>query len=227
MHSVFGGRPVWFDTCQGVADVVAPGYTYNETQAGFTYARGPSNTTLSMLGVNAVGSYADGQAFRVEGNSGTPNMELLLKWVVESTTENLPGIWLRGGGAFGGAVQSRDATCYWFEADSDSFAINLVTSIAGTGALVSGSTTTVAWTVGASAYLRAAAVGNLFLAKAWAATDPEPGWQMRIVDSAVTDTSTRYGFGLNGGASGISDYSGLMQGFWAWSLDAPIGAIAR
>src|SRR5687767_13587893 len=112
-QSRFGGRPIWFDKLTGDSTSLVPqGYTYNATQPGFTHARGPTQITLSMLSASAVGSYADGIALRVD-LVGSPDMEILFRWRVETSTENLPGVWLRGDGTFSGAVQSRDANCYW------------------------------------------------------------------------------------------------------------------
>lgn len=224
--SVFGGRPIWFDSLRGggVDTSVPTGYVYNETNAGFTQNRGLTNLTLDMNNVFTVGSYGDGQAFRVIGVPGARDIEILFLWTVETSNERLPGVWVRGDYNFTGAVQSRDSTCYWLEADSDSSAINLTYSSGGTGVFLTSAA--VSWTLNTDTFMRFAAIGKNFYGKAWSTTAPEPRWQLVFTDTAVAG-GTSFGFGLNGGASGTSDYGGLFKGFWAWNIATPQGAIAR
>lgn len=224
-QSVFGGRPIFYDGLRGVADPMpATAYTYGSTNANFTVARGAAQSTLIMLAVDTNGGYTDGQAIRVNQAAG-PDMELLFLWKVETSNERLPGIWLRGDGTYASPVLSRDASCYWLEIDSWGPNLRLVRSVAGAGTVVISAAS--AWTDNTDTFLRFAGIGNRFYARAWPAANPEPNtWQINTTDTTLT-TGTRFGFGLNGGSSGTSDYSGLFKGFWAWDLNTPLGAVSR
>lgn len=222
--SFFGGRMVWYDRflgngAAGSEVALVPGYTYTETNAGFTAIRGANGMTLSQPAAATAGAYADKQHLRARYLTIGGNMEMLCRYtgVLGATAEQFPIFWLRGNGTVGTApLGSGDADCYYCQQDTlnNIFQMWRVSASAQTQVGSNFAFTSVA----ADIWIRFAVVGTGQYGKIWQDGTSEPVWGITGANVDIVRGS-HFGLGFSGGNSGVVQFDNLVKELYVWDLD--------
>lgn len=201
-------------------------WEYIRTNAAFTASMISTECIqFTISAAQSAGGYADMFRLRTRRPTSFPldNVELLCLFtsIAGGGTEQFMEIGCRGSGDQG----ARDSTYMFVEASYMGNQIRLWRSTGGSFSNITNAS--VSWTA-ADWYMRFVALGNRFLAKAWAAANPEPtAWDIDTTDT--TNAGIRGGgtvvFGLNGGNSGTTTWTQDVKEFHVWDIGKPVALL--